>query len=69
EVYLYLYKIALSILTPLLIFAVAGGLSAMFAVGFSDRDEMITFGFVTIVCLYIFFMLLKKHVFTQWHDK
>jgi len=69
QVYLFALNIALSILTPLLVFAVAGGLSAFFAIFFSDGDEMVTFCFVTIVCLYIFFMLLKKHVFTQWHDK
>ena len=69
DVYLYLYKIALSILTPLLLFAVAGGLAAIFSAAFSDGNDMIMGSFVTIVCLYIFFMLLKKHVFTQWHDK
>tara|TARA_B100001250_G_scaffold362847_1_gene341817 strand:- start:3709 stop:4464 length:756 start_codon:yes stop_codon:yes gene_type:complete len=69
DIYLYLYKIALSILTPLLIFAVAGGLAAGFSSAFSPGSEMIMGVFVTIVCLYIFFMLLKKHIFTQWHDK
>ena len=55
QVYLFALNIALSILTPLLVFAVAGGLSAFFAIFFSDGDEMVTFC-LCYNCLFIYFL-------------
>jgi hypothetical protein len=69
EIYLFALKVLLSILSPLAIFLVAAIGSYMIAGSFMWDGAWALTALVTIVCLYIFFMLLKKHVFTQWHDK
>jgi len=73
DIYNYFYKIALSILNPILVFVVATILSVgfSFAVLYEFLDaggELIMAAFVTIILIYILFMLLKKHVVKNWHE-
>ena len=62
-------KIVISILHPLATLVIAGIVTYLAAGSFMWDGSWGLSAVVTIVCLYIFFMLLKKHVFTQWHDK
>ncbi len=73
DIYSYLLRIALSILNPMLVFTVAFGLSVYFSLillsEFRDGGEIVVGLFVGIILIYIMFMLLKKHVFKNWHEK
>ena len=73
DIYSYVLRIALSILNPILVFTVAFGFSVYFSLlllsEFRDGGEIVVGLFVGIILIYIMFMLLKKHVFKNWHEK
>ena len=69
QIYFFILKIVISILNPLAMLVVAGSATYIIAGSVMWDGSWASTALVTIVCLYIFFMLLKKNIFTQWHDK